>query len=175
MKYIPILLLGFSAMAAEPLGLNAVGEQQYFQAKELNVEAFGAIQAQNLTDNPDWGAGVGVSYFITRGFGFGVRAVSYETRHSAIDQVEPRLIVRAPLWDRIAPYGYAAGTYSFEHGRWGAGAGGGLEYRFSPRIGVFAEAGLHLETGTDVRVSKRRTESLGRGSAVGAAGIRFSF
>lgn len=169
MKNILILSLCLSVLVASG------ADDQNYSAKEANLDVFATVQAQNLTDHPDLGAGVGVSYFITRGFGFGVRAVSYETRHSAIDQVEPRLIVRAPLWDRLAPYGYAAGTYSFERGRWGAGAGGGLEFRFTPRLAVFGEAGLHLETGTDVRVAKHQTRSLGRGSAVGAAGIRFAF
>ncbi len=133
-----------------------------FAAHELSVETFIVADAQNITEAPDLGAGVGVSYFITRGFGAGVRVASYDTDGHAVDVLSPRLLVRAPLWDRVAPYGYLEGIRDFERDLWGAGAGGGLEWRIARHFSLFGEAGLKIYT-------------TGYGSLGGAAGIRIPF
>lgn len=124
-------------------------KKQNFRAGEIQVETFGVLDRPDLTGAPVWGAGVGVGYYITRGLGASVRGVSYSTDEwggSVIDQGEARILFRAPLWDRVAPYGYVAGIHNFERDDWGAGAGGGLEYRLTQRIGVFGETGLGITT-----------------------------
>jgi hypothetical protein len=148
-------LMAWPATAAEESPRN-------FRAGELSVDLFAAAEARDFTRSVDYGGGVGLNYFITRGFGVGARALSYDLNHSAVDELQPRVIVRAPLWDRVAPYGYAQGIYQFERGRWGGGTGGGLELRLGRSAGLFAEAGLNLESG-------------GRGAAVAAAGVRWTF
>lgn len=137
----------------------------FFAAKEFSLDLYGTGSLSNAdrdADNIRFGAGVGVNYFFTRGLGIGLRAESDNTGHSFVDRVKARGIFRAPLWDRLAPYGFVEGGFDFERDDWGAGAGGGLEYKFGPRLGVFAEAGLEVDTG-------------GSGLMRGTAGLRLTF
>jgi hypothetical protein len=84
-----------------------------------------------------------------------------------VDEIDVRLIARAPLWDRVAPYGYVEGTYNtlgtdFDDGAWGAGAGGGLDFALAKHLHLFGEAGLRVDT-------------KGKGQFIGAAGIKLPF
>jgi hypothetical protein len=93
--------------------------------------------------------------------------VSWNTTGHAVDELDARLIVRAPLWDRVAPYGYVEGTYNctrtdFDDGAWGAGAGGGLDFALAKHLHLFGEAGLRVDT-------------KGKGQFIGAAGIKLPF
>jgi hypothetical protein len=135
--------------------------------KGFSVETFAAASAVDLTGKVDIGGGAGLTYFFTRGFGAGVRAVSWNTTGHAVDELDARLIVRAPLWDRVAPYGYVEGTYNctrtdFDDGAWGAGAGGGLDFALAKHLHLFGEAGLRVDT-------------KGKGQFIGAAGIKLPF
>lgn len=133
----------------------------------LSLDTFVAATAKDLTGEVDYGGGLGANYFFTRGFGAGVRVIAWDTTDRFVDEIDARLIARAPLWDRVAPYGYVEGTYNvrrglFRDGAWGAGAGGGLEIALSPHFALKAEAGLRV--GTD-----------GVGAFVGTAGISVPF
>lgn len=137
----------------------------FFNAKEFSLDLYGTGSQSNADRNPHnvrFGAGFGANYFLTRGLGFGVRAESDNTGHSFFDRLNGRVLFRAPLWDRIAPYGFVEGGFDFEQDIWGAGAGGGLEYRFHKNLGVFGEAGLGIDTE-------------GAGRMRGTAGIRITF
>lgn len=133
----------------------------------LSLDTFAAATAKDLTGEVDYGGGIGANYFFTRGFGAGGRIIAWDTTDRFVDEIDARLIARAPLWDRVAPYGYVEGTYNIRHGRfsdgdWGAGAGGGLEVALSPHLALKGEAGLRVETS-------------GRGSFVGTAGVCIPF
>lgn len=117
-----------------------------FNAKEFNADAFAVLSRPDLTGAPRWGAGGGLSYFVTRGLGLGLRGISYDDGGRFIDDIEARILLRAPLWDRVAPYAYVAGTYAFQSEQAGAGAGGGLELRFTRNLAVFGETGLRVTT-----------------------------
>lgn len=123
--------------------------ERLFNAKEVNADAFGVLSMPDFTGPAKWGEGVGVSYFVTRGLGFGARAIAYNNGGTFIDETEARVLFRVPLWDRVAPYGYASGLYSFERKCAGAGAGFGLEYRFTKNIAAFIESGLRVGVGCD--------------------------
>lgn len=127
----------------------AEDKKQNFNAGEFSVDAFGTLVRPGLTGAPRWGMGLGADYFITRGFGFGARGVAYNTVESFVDEVDARLIFRAPLWDRVAPYGFVSGVYSFEGDCAGAGAGGGLEIKFTKAFGMFAETGIRVWANCD--------------------------
>lgn len=140
-------------------------EPKHFLAGEWNLDLYGTASIANesrSTTDLHLGGGAGVSYWVTRGFGFGLRGDAEGWQHSVFDRGVGRVMVRAPLWDRVAPYGYAEGGYHFERERWLAGCGGGLELRLAKGWGLFAEAGLETTT---------RGEAAGRGSA----GVRLTW
>lgn len=160
------LSLSASLVAApvEPAKAPAVPER-FFNGKEFSLDLYGTGSLSNSdrdADNIRFGAGIGANYFFTRGLGFGVRGETDNAGHSFVDRAKGRALFRAPLWDRIAPYGYVEGGYDFERDDWGAGAGGGLEWRFTRNFGVFGEAGLEVDTE-------------GGGRMRGNAGLRLTF
>lgn len=136
------------APAAEPqtgAGAGAAFSQRY-RAGEVDFSTSYGLQFNSLHDGQaDGFVGVGLDYFITRGFGLGVRAQIDDFQGSAIDRIGPRATVRAPLWDRLAPYGYTEGTYDLNADRWHIGTGAGLELRFARNLGAFGEAGVELD------------------------------
>ena len=151
------------------LAISAVfarGEEPHaFNAKEFSLSLYGtgAIETDaRAKEAVQVGTGIGADYFITRGFGVGARAELSDFSHSVVDRSSGRLTARAPLWDAVAPYGYVEGGFDFERDRLFAGAGGGVEARFTKRVGAFAELGLETTT---------RGEATGRA----AAGIRLPF
>ena len=139
--------------------------EQLFKAHEIQLSLYGtgtiATDAREK-EAVSIGTGIGADYFITRGLGFGARAETSDASSSFIDRSSGRVIARAPLWDRVAPYGYVEGGYDFEEDRVFAGSGGGVEFRFTKGVGVFGELGLETTT---------------RGGATGraAAGLRLAF
>lgn len=138
---------------------------QNFRAEEFSAEVFGYGEMINWRGQAQFGGGVGVSYFVTRGLGAGVRLEGQDFTGSLVDLIETRIYFRAPLWDTVAPYGFVAGTYRFPEGciseKWGAGAGGGLEFKFSRHFGAKADIGLYAERD--------------RGVARVTAGVNYSF
>lgn len=160
------LSLTLGAVAAEPvLNLETEPADQLFRAGEFNLDLYGVGTLGNSSRDPDdvnLGGGIGGTYWITRGFGIGGRAESEDSRHSVVDRGIVRLTVRAPLWDRVSPYGYLDGAFDFERNGWQAGAGGGLELRIVQGWGLFGEAGLQVDTE-------------GEGNMRGAAGVRLTF
>lgn len=145
---------------------------QNFHAKEIQAEVFGYGEMVNWRGKAQFGGGVGITYFLTRGLGAGLRLSGQDFTGVLVDQVEPRIYFRAPLWDRLAPYGFVAGTYRFPNGfhgcppveegdEWGAGAGGGLEFKFTPHFGAKADIGIYAERD--------------RGIARVTAGVNYSF
>ncbi len=141
---------------------------QNFRANEFSLDLYAAANARDLTGEIDYGGGLGANYFFTRGFGAGARVTAWNTTDRFLDEISARLIARAPLWDRLAPYGYVEGTYDttddarFKDGSWGAGAGGGLEIALNEHVRLKAEAGLRVDT-------------KGRGSFQGTGGISLPF
>lgn len=138
---------------------------QNFRAGEIQIESFGIMDLPDLTGSPEWGVGVGVGYYITRGLGVSIQGISYaqdEWGGAVVDQGNLRVNFRAPLWDRVAPTAYVQGIHNFDRSEWGAGAGGGLELRFTKNIGIFGETGVDITTE-------------GRNNWTTKAGFRFSF
>jgi hypothetical protein len=147
------------------LAYNVTHAADHFKAGEFNLDLYGTASIANEARNKEavsTGLGSGLTYWATKNLGFGVRAEANEFTHSVVDYGAARISVRAPLWDTVAPYGYAEGGYNFEADHWHSGAGGGLDIRLSKGWGVFGEAGLDVTT-------------RGAGSAKCAAGIRLAF
>jgi len=120
--------------------------KEYFKEKELSGDVFGlhvfADGDGRLSD--DFGGGIGANYFITRHFGLGVDGYWWDgdqVSNEWVSSFSGSAILRMPI-DRLhlAPYvmggvgGHFSGVEQLSfHG------GGGLEYRFSPRMGTFVD------------------------------------
>ena len=138
-----------SALGAENAS-NDAGE--YYRAKEFSVDAFGTASLgkysiNNLSNarirhDTRLGVGVGLSYFITRNLGVSADAYSENTTGAFVDSTSANLTLRLPLGQSgFAPYVFGGGGRQFDLTKvWFAQVGAGMEYRFSPKVGVFLDA-----------------------------------
>jgi hypothetical protein len=156
-----------------------------YNGNELSLDMFGSYWAAERGLNHvfetnikgergRWGGGVGVNYFFTRYFGIGGDANWSDHRGfggPATDWVMGNAIVRLPICNSgFAPYVYGGGGRQFnglfrEDGEvfagkryeWFADLGAGLEYRFTPGLGIFGDARYmwHLKDGGVDRLALR--------------------
>lgn len=162
-----ILLLGIGmARAAET--------DDRYNANETVFDAFGTatvgqqtidhFSSSRVRHDARLGAGLGLSYFATRNFGVAVDAYSESVQHSLVDSTSASLIFRLPLGSSgFAPYAFGGGGRQFDlNDLWFGQVGGGIEYRFTPKFGVFVDARYVLP---------ERTQNYG----LMRAGVRLSF
>jgi len=129
-----LLLNTANALADTTAAYANVGEGTYFRAHEPTLDIFGTAR-----DNWHLGVGVGANYFFTQWLGAGI-----ETRVEEFDwpnQINASLFARYPIekW-RLAPYIYGGGGRQFRDGtQWLAHIGVGLDYRLTPRVGLFGD------------------------------------
>ena len=128
------------------------GQPDLYRGNELSVDAFGTASIgqyniehpSNRTVRQDtkFGAGAGLNYFITRYIGIGAEAYSQNTTGTFIDSASANLMLRLPLGQSgFAPYILGGGGHQFDRTDfWFGQAGGGMEYRFCPNVGVFLDA-----------------------------------
>jgi hypothetical protein len=149
-------------------------QSKYYRCNELSLDAFGTGSLGEYTldhpsnnrirQNTKFGAGAGINYFITRYIGIGADAYSENTTGAFVDSASGSLILRLPLGQSgFAPYIFGGGGYQFDMAKQAfVQAGGGMEYRFTPHVGVFIDAR---------GVVPRETKYYG----VGRLGLRFAF
>lgn len=105
--------------------------------------------------NELWGADVDVTYFLTRNFGLGVEQ-QWINAGRPIWNSTFNLVLRAPLSEtsRWAPYlfGGVGAVYASGEGRLEGHAGAGIEYRWTPRFGTFADGRYTWVDGRNDRV-----------------------
>src|SRR6185437_5105415 len=113
-----------------------------FSSEELSIDAFGysANRNRNGADQTAWGPGAAANYYFNQYFGVGG-----ETYSDAFNK--PYLLnalgeARYPIeWLSLSPYAFAGfgrqWTYSAQ---WLGHFGGGVEWRFAPKTGVFVDA-----------------------------------
>jgi hypothetical protein len=143
-----LMLAAKPALGADDMSSNP---NDLYRAKELSVDAFGSaslgrstidhLSRDRVSHNARLGAGMGMSYFITRNIGIGGDAYAEDTKETFIDSASANLILRLPLGDGgLAPYAFGGGGRQFgDIDAWFAQIGGGLEYRFTPHVGLFAD------------------------------------
>ena len=146
----------------------------YYRSSELSVDAFGTgslgeytldhLSNNRIRQNTKFGVGAGINYFFTRNIGIGADAYSENTTGAFIDSASANLILRLPLGQSgFAPYAFGGGGHQFDMGQmWFGQAGGGMEYRFTPHVGVFIDARGVLPNETKLY-------------GVARAGLRFAF
>lgn len=137
-------------------------EESFYRPFEFQVDAFGELHTQDF-DSERSAAGFGVNLFFTENFGIGASTSFRDLRGSAFDNVSLRGIWRAPF-GRNAVYLFGGVTRQLQGGEWDLFLGPGLETRFTPNFGIFAETGIN----------KQLTGSR-EATAIGRLGIRVSF
>ena len=118
----------------------------YFRAHEFSVDLFGLASAPlDGTINGGFGGGGGVNYFFTKYFGVGIEGGAFEGGGTAdtVTSVTGDLIARYPIESlHLAPYAFIGGGWHWASenidGAIGE-AGLGVEYRFTPHIGLFTD------------------------------------
>lgn len=135
-----------------------------YMPNEFSLDMFGTYATRDRYGHGDdnWGGGLGVNYFFTRYIGIG--ADSYLEEWKTPYRVNGSLIFRIPI-DQVglAPYAFGGGGRQWKYvPQWSAHAGGGLELRFNPNFGLFAD-------GRRVFPDRSKDYALWR------AGVRFAF
>jgi len=144
-----LMLAATSALGAETVSNN---QGDYYQSSELSVDAFGTgslgeytlqhLSGPRVRQDVRFGVGAGINYFITRNIGIGADAYSENTTGAFIDSASASLILRLPLGQSgFAPYAFGGGGHQFDMAQmWFGQFGAGMEYRFTPHVGVFIDA-----------------------------------
>ena len=157
---ITIGLTGTLALTGATLKAEEGTGQLYFPANQASLDLFGSVSIgqetinhishERIEDNGRLGLGLGGNYFFTRNLGLGGDAYSENTQHSFFDNTSGNLILRFPFESiRLAPYVYGGAGYQFDpQGLWFGQAGGGLEFRFTRKFGVFTDARYVFTDGT---------------------------
>lgn len=147
-KYILITLAGVVAFSSASAGTdykvtkNVVEDTCKFRDNELQLDLFGTGGFYQQ-GNPVWGGGVGVNYFFFKYIGLGVEQTIAARENMAEWGTFGNLFLRYPICSlSVAPYAMASiGKLYGTSDSVGVGAvGGGLEYRFTDRFGIFADA-----------------------------------
>jgi hypothetical protein len=127
------VFLGLTLVSLAPLRGNA----QLFPPKESQLRVFGTYLNQA---DEKWGGGIGLDYFPSSYAGIGMSTHMENTGGTAIDNLTSEAYIRWPIekW-HMAPYAVGGGGYEFDKGHWFQSVGGGLEFRFSKRFGLFAD------------------------------------
>ena len=121
-----------------------------YTANELSLDMFGSYlagerRAEDLFKtnirHGTWGGGVGANYFFTREIGIGGDINIPDDGGNFINNVNGSLIARFPIVNSgLAPYLFGGGGRQTEPvWQWTGHAGVGLEYRFNPVTGIFAD------------------------------------
>jgi len=122
-----------------------------YTANELSLDMFGSYLAgqRKIEDvfktnirHGSWGGGVGLNYFFTRNIGIGGDILIPDDGGNFVNNMDGSLIARFPIANSgLAPYVYGGGGRQTDPvWQWTGHAGVGLEYRFNPVTGVFADA-----------------------------------
>ncbi len=128
-----------------------------YTAQELSLDLFGSYingegQFNELFDHNIrkgfFGGGAGVNYFFTRELGLGAdfnMSAKRDTELPMFDDVVGNVFLRFPLGNSgLAPYAIGSGGRTIGGGgapwAWVYGGGVGLEYRWSPTMGIFSDA-----------------------------------
>lgn len=154
---IVLLLTATSAWADDKIANDSgmkYDQPGMYRANELSLDVFGSgsvgrytikhLSGRRVRENGELGAGLGLNYFFTRYIGIGGDLYSENDTGALVDSASGNLIARFPLGESgLAPYAFAGGGYQFDGLEVAFGQfGGGLEFRFTPHIGVFADARL---------------------------------
>jgi hypothetical protein len=147
---------------------------QLYRNMEVNLEAFGMgtvdehggniFDGNHYSNHVRGGVGAGLEFFMWRYIGIEGEAWSETTHHSFVNDAGGNLVLRWPIGNTgLSPYIFGGGGYQWLPGQTTYEDGGaGLEFRFTPMIGIFADARF---------VTADKTSNYG----MGRLGVKFSF
>ncbi len=147
---------------------------QLYRDQEFTVDVFGGgtldehdvnhLNGSRIRRNGRAGLGGGGSLFFTRYLGIEGEVYTENPDAHFIDETSGSLVLRVPIGETgLAPYIFGGGGHLFDPVANNFGhAGAGLEFRFCPNVGVFADGRWVF------------TESLGN-YGMGRAGLRIAF
>ncbi len=138
-----LMLASHSALGQENAG-------DLYRANEFSMDVFGSgsvsrytidhVSRSRVRQNTRLGIGAGVNYYFSKNLGIGGDAYAEDTSGSFIDSTSLNFLYRLPLGQSgFAPYAYGGGGREFGIDTWFAQVGLGMEYRFSPHIGLFID------------------------------------
>ena len=131
-----------------------------YRAGELSVDAYGTaalgqyslnhLSGDRVRRNTVLGGGLGVNYFFLQYLGAGIETDSQNGPGAFVSSAAGNVILRFPLGCcGLAPYVLGGGGYRFDEVKTSFGqAGAGVEFRFTPHWGLFADARAVLPTDT---------------------------
>lgn len=133
------------------------GEKYRMSETSLDIFGTGSIRQETINnlngfrhrDDVELGAGVGLNHFFTRNFGLGAEAYAEDTERHFVDKASVSLIARFPIGESgFAPYVFGGGGRQFDPIELSFGQlGGGMEYRFTPKMGLFTDVRYVLTEG----------------------------
>ena len=136
-------------------------QEEKYRAQETSLDIFfsGSINQETINhlngiryeDDVESGIGVGLNHFFTRHIGIGAEAYSEDTERHFVDKASASLIARLPFGESgFAPYLYLGGGRQFDPLELSfAQAGAGLEFRFTPSVGLFLDGRYVLTDGAE--------------------------
>jgi len=140
-----MLLLNLSAARADDFWsdrVNFAPGSASFAANELSLDLFGetASRDRNNSDRRAWGPGAAANYFFTRNFGAGGEIYGDAWNKPYLLNVMGE--ARYPFESiSVSPYAMAGlGRQWTYAAQWLGFIGGGVEYRFNTKTGVFLDA-----------------------------------
>ncbi len=151
-----LLLAATPAFSSEHMTANS-GEKYRACETSLDIFGTGSIRQETINhlngfryrEDVEFGAGVGLNHFFTRNFGLGAEAYAEDTERHFVDKASASLIARFPLGESgFAPYVFGGGGRQFDPIELSFGqVGGGLEFRFTPKVGLFTDVRYVLTDG----------------------------
>lgn len=171
--YIKLITVGLLALTSTVMAgsdyksnKEVVASDCRFDDYELQLDLFGS-GAFYQQGEPAWGGGAGINYFFLKYIGLGVEQTLVGREDVAEWGTFGNLFLRYPIcsWN-VAPYAVAGlgALYGQTDSVLAGTVGGGIEYRFTKNIGIFADARwLYNASVSD------------SGAVVARTGIKFAF
>ncbi len=171
--YIKLMVVGILALTSTVMAgsdlkssKEVVVDSCRFRSNELQLDLFGS-GAFYKQGEPAWGGGVGVNYFFLKYVGLGAEQTLVARQDAAEWGTFGNLFLRYPIcsWN-IAPYAVAGlgAVYGQSNAVLAGTVGGGLEYRITDNIGIFADARWLYNASVS-----------NSGAVVARTGIKFAF
>ncbi len=158
------------ALAGHPMTAPAgkktiIPQEACFGETELQLDIYGAYSTTDSSHGSGFGGGIGINYYFTRNFGVGLDATLVEGDTGEVFQGTVNLLARYPFelgHICLAPYAKVGGGVEVDGSPEGIlSVGGGIEWRITPRMGVFGEGSYNFAHENDYTQIK--------------AGLRFVF
>lgn len=141
--------LSFAGQAVSSKKVVVAADDCRFRANEWQIDVAAAGAAGNYNNKSGGGVGgnLGVNYFFSKYIGIGVDNTVggfwpwQGAGATGVDSLQADLLLRYPIcsWN-LAPYLMVGGGASWGNATQGDGnVGAGLEYRFTPNVGLFAD------------------------------------